>query len=155
MAEFYEKFAINCPKNCNFCLKICDVIIACFYANNSMCFTILYYLQWHFKANYWHFEENYLPGSIPNKKLGSWRYYKQWSVNHLQRFHLLESRCQPSGEDSLRLDDQGLSRHCNPRCTQTHLKPMQLYAFHRNKFRRFVELENQAQYQIARVFLAS
>ena len=110
-------------------------------------------------ANYHHYKENYLPtylpGNIPNKKLGSWRYYKQWSVNHLQRFHLLESRCQPSGEDSLRLDDQGLSRHCIPRCTQTHQRLMQLYAFHRKKFRRFVELENQALNQIKRVFLAS
>jgi hypothetical protein len=105
-------------------------------------------------ANYHHFKENYLPGSIPNKKLGLYGYYMQWCENHQLRSHWQEFRDWPWEEHSQRLGGQGLSRHCIPRCTQTHLRLMQLYAFHRKKFRQFVELENQAPYQIKRVFLA-
>ena len=106
-------------------------------------------------ANYHHFKENYLPGSIPNKKLGLYGYYMQWCENHQLRSHWQEFRDWPWEEHSQRLGGQGLSRHCIPRCTQTHRRLMQLYAFHRKKFRQFVELENQALNQIKRVFLAS
>ena len=106
-------------------------------------------------ANYQHYKENYLPGNIPNKKLGLYEYYMQWCENHQLRSHWQGFRGWPWGVRSLRLGGQGLSRHCIPRCTQTHQRPMQLYAFHRKKFRRFVELENQALNQIKRVFLAS
>ena len=122
--------------------KLCLIVILCPEYSNLA-------------ANYDDYKENYLPGSIPNKKLGLYGYYMQWCVNHRLRCHSQGFRVLPSKEDSLHLDGQGLSRHCIPRSTQTHLRLMQLYAFHRKKFRRFVELENQAQYQIKWVFLAS
>jgi hypothetical protein len=50
-------------------------------------FDSLYYLRLHFEANYRHFKENYLHGSIPNKKLGLYGYYMQWCANRLLRFH--------------------------------------------------------------------
>ena len=40
----------------------------CQYQSMNM---VLYYLSSLFGVNYRHFKENYLPGSIPNKKFGS------------------------------------------------------------------------------------